>query len=207
MNEPKTLDESQTDALKEVDSIGIGHATTSLSNMLNKKIDISLYNIRFVPLMYIPKLLEAEVTVVGVIQQLKGSLNGYILFMLPKHSAKFLVKSMLDEPCASDSFSEMEQSALKELCNIMSGTYVTALSDFLGLPIGLSTPSQIYDMGDSIVNQVISMMSQDVENVLFLRTEFDIISDKMFGKMLIFTDSLSLPKMLEAMNKKLAEEG
>ncbi len=205
MDEIKQLDEYQTDALKEVGNIGMGHATTSLSKMLDKKIDISLNSIRFVPLIYVPELVRNEENVVGVIQQLKGNINGYLLLMLPKDSAKFLSKMMLDEPVDANTFNEMEQSLLKELTNIMSGTYISAISNFLGIAIMLSPPSQIYDMAEAIINQLVGMMISDAENVLFLRTEFNVHTEKLYGKMLIFTDSSSLSKILDAINRIAAQ--
>lgn len=205
MDEIKKLNEYQEDALKEVGNIGMGHATTSLSKMLDKKIDISLNSIRFVPLIYVPELVRNEENVVGVIQQLKGNINGYLLLMLPKDSAKFLSKMMLDEPVDANTFNEMEQSLLKELTNIMSGTYISAISNFLGIAIMLSPPSQIYDMAEAIINQLVGMMISDAENVLFLRTEFNVHTEKLYGKMLIFTDSSSLSKILDAINRIAAQ--
>ncbi len=205
MNDIKKLDEFQEDAIKEVGNIGMGHATTSLSKMLDKKIDISLNSIRFLPLVYVPDLVRNEDAVIGVIQQLKGNINGYLLLMLSKDSAKFLTKIMLDEPVDKDTFSEMEQSLLKELCNIMSGTYISAISNFLGISIMLSPPSQVYDMAEAIINQLVGMMISDAENVLFLRTEFNVHTEKLYGKILIFTDTASLSKILEAINRIAAQ--
>ena len=87
----------------------------------------------------------------------------------------------------------------------MGGTYISSLSNFLSISIGLSTPSDIYDMSDAIINQVVCLMSPDVEDVLFLKTEFDINSEKIDGKILIFTDSASLTKMLDAINKMVGK--
>ncbi len=206
MNEIKKLDEFQKDALKEVGSIGVGNATTSLSNMLDTRINISLHSLKFVPLVYVSDMIKLEDTVVAVIQQLKGNLNGYLLFMVSRDSANFLIKSMLGEASGSEKFNEMEESVLKELCNIMSGKYVTAISDFLGFTIWITPPSQVYDMADAIINQVVGLMSAETEDVLFIRTEFNIESEKMFGKMLIFTDPASLTKILDAINRLMAED-
>jgi len=56
-------------------------------------------------------------------------------------------------------------------------------------------------MSDAIINQVVCLMARDVNDVLFLKTEFTINSEKVDGKILIFTDSASLTKMLDAINK------
>jgi chemotaxis protein CheC len=77
MTETITLTDFQTDALKEVGNIGIGHATTSLSQMVNKRVWISLPDLKLVPLMKVPMLLRNEEPVVGIILELKGDTNGF----------------------------------------------------------------------------------------------------------------------------------
>lgn len=125
--------------------------------------------------------------------------------MLSKQTAKFLIKLVIGSADDKKDFDDMEKSVLMELGNIMGGTYITSLSNFLSISIGLSTPSQVYDMSDAIINQVVCLMSPDVEDVLFLKTEFEINSEKIDGKILVFTDSASLTKILDAINKLLGK--
>jgi chemotaxis protein CheC len=205
MTDVRTLTDFQTDALKEVGNIGIGHATTSLSQMVNKQVGISLPELKLLPLIKVPILVKNEEPVIGIILELKGDAKGFMLLLLSKKTAKFLIKLVIGETDETKGFDEMETSVLKELGNIMGGTYISSLSNFLSISIGLSTPSEIYDMSDAIINQVICLMSPDVEDVLFLKTEFDINSEKIDGKILIFTDSASLTKMLDAINKMVGK--
>ena len=205
MTEVKTLTDFQTDALKEVGNIGIGHATTSLSRMVNKQVGISLPELKLIPLIKVPILVKNEEPVIGIILELKGDAKGFLLLLLSKKTAKFLIKLVIGESDMTIGFDEMETSVLKELGNIMGGTYISSLSNFLSISIELSTPSDIYDMSDAIINQVVCLMSPDVEDVLFLKTEFDINSEKIDGKILIFTDSASLAKMLDAINKMVGK--
>ncbi len=205
MTDVKTLTDFQTDALKEVGNIGIGHATTSLSQMVNKQVWISLPELKLIPLIKVPILVKNEEPVVGIILELKGDAKGFMLILLSKKTAKLLIKLVTGETDETKGFDEMETSVLKELGNIMGGTYISSLSNFLSISIGLSPPSEIYDMSDAIINQVVCVMSPDVEDVLFLKTEFDINSEKIDGKILIFTDSSSLTKMLDAINKMVGK--
>jgi len=201
MTEIKTLTDFQKDALKEVGNIGIGHATTSLSQMVNKRVWISLPDLKLIPLIKVPDLVKNEAPVIGIILELTGDTKGFLLLLLSKKSAKYLINLVLGTVSETETFDEMEQSVLKEVGNIMSGTYITSLSNFLGISIGLSPPLNIYDMADAIINQVVCMMSRDVEDVLFINTEFTINTEKIEGKILIFTDSASLSKILDAINR------
>lgn len=205
MTELKSLTDFQADALKEVGNIGIGHATTSLSRMVNKQVGISLPELKLIPLMKVPILVKNEEPVVGIILELKGDAKGFLLLLLSKQTAKFLIKLVIGSADDKPGFDEMEKSVLMELGNIMGGTYITSLSNFLSISIGLSPPTQVYDMSDAIINQVVCLMSPDVEDVLFLKTEFDINSEKIDGKLFVFTDSASLTKILDAINKLLGK--
>ncbi|MCZ7382115.1 MAG: chemotaxis protein CheC [Candidatus Methanoperedens sp.] len=201
MTDIKILTEFQKDALKEVGNIGIGHATTSLSQMVNKRVWISLPDLKLIPLIKVPDLVKNEAPVIGIILELKEDTKGFLLLLLSKNSAKYLINLVLGTVNETETFDEMEQSVLKEVGNIMSGTYITSLSNFLGIAIGLSPPLNIYDMADAIINQIVCMMSRDVEDVLFINTEFTINTEKIEGKILIFTDSASLSKILDAINR------
>lgn len=201
MTDVKILTEFQADALKEVGNIGIGHATTSLSQMVNKRVWITFPDLKLLPLLSLPALIRNEEPVVGVILELKGDAKGYLLLLLSKRTAKILIKFVMGEADENKPFDEMEMSVLKELGNIMGGTYVSSLSNFLQLSIGLSTPSEVYDMSEAIVNQIVGMMINDVNDALYLKTDFTINDEKIEGKILIFTGSESLTKMLDAINK------
>jgi chemotaxis protein CheC len=205
MEDIKVLTDFQYDALKEVGNIGIGNATTSLSQMVNKKIEISLPDLKLVPIIQVPIIVKNAAPVVGIIQQLKGESSGFLVLLLSKDSAKLLIRLVLGQAENNTTFNEMEQSVLKELGNIMNGTYISSLSNFLGIDLGLLPPNQVYDMSDAIINQIVGMMSMDVEDVLFMRTEFTVNSEKIDGRILIFTDSVSLTRILGAINKLLGK--
>ena len=196
-----TLTDFQKDALQEVGNIGIGHATTSLSQMVNKRVWISIPDMKLLPLIEVPVIVRNEEPVVGVILELKGDAKGFLLLMLSKSTAKMLIKLVIGEADETKGFDEMEVSVLMELANIMGGTYISSLSNFLSISIGISTPSQAYDMSDAIIDQVLGLMAPDVNDVLYLKTEFTISDEKIDGKILIFTDADSLKNMLEAINK------
>lgn len=196
MNEVVNLSAFQYDALKEIGNIGIGHATTSLSQMVNDKVDIKFPDLKMIPLLELPPLLTHEEPVVAVIQELKQDIRGYVLLILYKDSAKQLTGLMGCPSEKPDIFDEMETSALEEIGNVMNGSYVMALSNFLGISLNMSPPFLIFDMADSIINQIVGMMSEEVDSVLYLSTEFTIGSKKLDGKMVIFTNPLSLSKIL-----------
>ena len=201
MNVSKNLTNFQYDALKEVGNIGIGQATTSLSQMVNKRVNISLPDLKFVPLLEVPQMLTEKSPVVAILLELKDDAKGYLLLLLSHDSAKLLIKLILGEVQERDTFDEMEQSVLMEIGNIVTGTYVSALSNLLDLSLGISAPLQVYDFAEAIVNQIVVLMSQEVDDVMLLNTEFSVDEKRIDGKILVFTDSLSLTKILQSVDR------
>ena len=202
-NTGQILTDIQVDALKEVGNISMCHATTSLSQMVNKRIEISLPELKFVPLVEVVELVKNKKPVVGIVLGMNDEVKGYMLLMFTHDTAKNLAKLVMESSSGGEDFDEMEISALQEIANIMCGSYISTLSDFLGIKIGLTIPAYIFDMSEAIVDQIVGMMSQDVNEVLFIDTEFYIDKEKVDGDILIFTESESMSKMLGAVERIL----
>jgi chemotaxis protein CheC len=169
--------------------------------MVNKKVGISLPDLKLVPLLDVPQMLTQESPVVSILLELRDDAKGYLLLLLSQDSAKMLIKLILGEMQEEDTFNEMEQSVLMELGNIITGNYVSALSNLLSISLRLSPPVHVYDFAESIVNQIVFLMSEEVDEVLLLNTEFSVDEAKIDGKILVFTNSLSLNKILDSVNR------
>ena len=78
-----------------------------------------------------------------------GDLTGRTLLVFPKKTVMRLAELMLRRPAGSSvALGEMEQSAIKEAGNILSGAYMNALSDFMGMVLLPSPPVLAIDMCD-----------------------------------------------------------
>ena len=73
-----------------------------------------------------------ENVVVGLLVGISDDLRGFILLVLDLKDARVLVSTLLGEPMENVSedgeFSEMQVSALREVANILIGSYITAIS-------------------------------------------------------------------------------
>jgi len=135
------------EGLREVANIGCGHAATALSGMINKKVMMS------VPEVFVGKIETVfekiagseEEEAIGILLYFMGDLTGLTLLLLSKKEALSLVSLLMGEKI--ESIGEEEESALKEMGNIITGAYMTALSDFLGL---LALPTVPYLKNDNI---------------------------------------------------------
>ena len=140
------------DVLKELGNIGAGNATTALASMLQCKVDMKVPQVRVLDFKDVGALLGGEEQeMAGVYLAVEGDITGSILFLVKKEVALHLVKKLMGD-MALDEFGEMERSALKEISNIITGSYLNALSTMTNLVIYPSVPDLAIDMAGAILS-------------------------------------------------------
>ena len=171
------LDSVHRDVLKEIGNIGAGNATTALSKMINCKVDMKVPKVELLDLTEIAAAIGDEETVmVGILLLLEGDINGMMMFLLDLESARTLVDSIMGikkEEDSDDLFDAMEMSALNEVGNIITGAYLSALSDLTRLCIVSSVPSLQIDMAGAMLSIPAIEFSKIGDKVLFIETQFD----------------------------------
>ena len=172
------IDSVQYDVLKEIGNIGAGNATTALAKMLNSKIDMRVPKVQLLGFSDIASIIGSEEEVMaGIMLLLDGDIQGMMLFLLDIESAKGLVNVLMgkknDEVTSEPKFDPMELSALNEIGNIITGAYLSALSDLTRLTISSSVPSLQIDMAASILSVPAIEFSKLGDKVLFIETQFD----------------------------------
>lgn len=163
------------DVLREIGNIGAGNAATALSQMLDRKIDMRVPKVDLVTFEGMFDLAGgAEEIVVGIFLRIEGDLSGSMFFVLSIESAnRFIQKLIGDETFDFNTppFSEIGISAMQELGNILSGSYLSALSDFTGLKIYPTVPSLGVDMVGAIVSFGLIEISHSSDEVIVINTE------------------------------------
>lgn len=181
------LSKSQIDALKEVGSIGAAHAATALSQLSDQQIMITVPTVKVVPLSEMPDLLGAQERVLAAIYaRVLGDARGGSLLLFPRESAMNLVDLLMKRPLKTAKFLfEMERSCLGEAGNILIGSFLTALSDFLDIMLMPSPPEVAFDMVGAVLEFTATEFAGD-ENYLFcIQNEFIDSSDLIGGNFLL----------------------
>lgn len=193
------LNTAELDALKEVGNIGAGNAATALSQILGKRIDMTVPRARVLELTEVPDILGGtENLVVGVYLRIFGDLQGNIMFLLPIESAERLVTMLMGS--AEDGIAgEISQSAIMEVGNILASSYLNALSSFSNLTIIPSTPALAYDMAGAILSTVLIEISELSDYALLIETEFLEDQESIDGSFFMLPDLDSLHLLLRTM--------
>lgn len=159
----------QMDALREVSNIGTGNAATALSMMLGKKIDMTVPAVNMIEF---STLLDSvgEQEVAGIVVRVLGDIPGSILIVFERDVALNVIDLLTGN--SENQFTELGNSVLCELGNILSGAYMNAISQFTGLSAIASVPAITYDMLSAILATTFVESGQYDEYILDVETIF-----------------------------------
>lgn len=173
----KSISDIHLDILKEVGNIGAGHAATALSTLLNKKIDMKVPSVRVVSFDEVMELAGgADNVVASVFLRIEGEAPGSMFFILPLPQAEKYIAQLTKNQSSlfsEDEDNELAMSALQELGNILSGSYLSSLSDFTNLSLYPSVPALSIDMVGAVVSFGLLELSQVSDYAIVIDTALD----------------------------------
>lgn len=199
------LSSMQLDVLREIGNIGAGNAITSMSTFLNKRIEMQLPSVEIVTFNEMMELLGGpEKVVVAMLFRIYGEAKGTVYFILSIEEAESLVNE-LSAGVTLNFFGEEEPdefaiSILKEVGNIMTGSYLTALSDFTQINMQPSIPYLAVDMLGSILTDGLIELSRVSDYAIMVDTEIsDYEQHGIRGHFLLLPEYESLQKIFTAL--------
>lgn len=173
----ESLTQFQLDTLKEVGNIGSGNAATALSKMLNQKIDMYVPSVRVVNYDEMMELVGGpEELITAVFFRIEGEAPGNMFFILSPREANAFVRQLTgieDFSVTDEDNNEMGLSALQEIGNILAGSYLSALSDFINILMQPSIPILTVDMAGAILAEGLLELSQVSDSAIVIDTMID----------------------------------
>jgi len=194
LNSAENISALQLDLLKELANIGVGNAVTSLSVMLNnQRIHMRVPEVGVVALQDAPEYLgDPENDVAATYCLAESERFGLvILFVLPLKSSVKIVEKLM--PGGSGEMTEMERSVLMELGNIITGSYLSALSFMTDLTFNATPPSLAIDMAGAVLGSVLAETATQEDYLILLKTMLEIEEEEIEGSVLILPDRGFLP--------------
>lgn len=187
------------DVLKEIGNIGAGNATTALAQLIGTKVDMTVPQVRLMEFQELGTTMGGEdQIVVGIYLVVEGDINGSIIFMMEKQSVNAVIKKLMGAECDVDALSEMEESAIKELGNIITGAYLNSISTLTGLTIYPSVPALAVDMAGAILSVPAIEFGVIGDKMLLIQTDFS--NDVDFsGYFVLVPDEESYAKILSSL--------
>lgn len=196
------------DVLKEVGNIGAGHAATALSHLLDKPIDMAVPRVQLLPFEEIAECVGgAEQLVLAVFLRVEGDAPGNLFFIMSPEAGKNLLQRLAGiEVGEGVNFSEMEQSALCEIGNILAGSYLSSLADFTKLAMTPTVPGLAMDMAGAILSYGLIQFGEMGDDALLINTTFLEGQNEVEGQFFLIPDPDSFTKIFEALGVPLGNE-
>jgi chemotaxis protein CheC len=159
--------------LLELGSIGAGHAATSLSDVLQEPVSISVPRIHTLKPHLLPGFYDLrDRPTTAIYLRLAETYGMDILLTFEETEARKIAAMMNMCGSLAELDPAMETSALQELGNILIGSFLTSISDFIGLTLLPTTPETVTDGFDAILDNFLIKQSMDSENALIFETRF-----------------------------------
>ena len=163
----------QLDALRELANIASGTAATALSQMLGRDVELNVPRALALPL---ADAVEAAgspgETVSGVVIPVEGDLQALVLLLFPLEHAATLCRLLGVEPGT-----EVGDSALSEIGNILGTSYLNALASMTGLALGPCPPHLTTDLLGAIVASLLAATAGEADMALVLDSELDVADE------------------------------
>ncbi len=194
----------QADAIQELGNIGAAHAATTLSQMLSSTVSMSVPAIKTIDLAKLGNHIGDE-SAAMVVFELQGEIQhgGYIIFYITKESAIRLTNTMLGMTDMDREFTEMDQSALIEVGNIMVSAFLDATAELLGFIMLPSPPALSIDMAHAAMESLIAQLGEEVDEVLLFSTELVCEEHRIDSDIIMLPEISTLKRITELLEEMM----
>ncbi|WMW24478.1 chemotaxis protein CheC [Methanolobus sediminis] len=205
----RQLDNFLIDAFKEIGSIGMGNATTSLSKLIEKRVQLNLSDARLFEPAALVDMIPDSITMTSIMIPIHGDLNGLVMLLFEFGNAVYL-SNLLLQTIEHDDDPSIYESALLETGNIIAGSYLNSLSSFLNLKIMHSVPDISIGNIEDILKKSLNKMHKEPEGILNMETMFMVYSSEkdvgagtIYGDMFLLLEEESLDRMQTSIQEML----
>ena len=180
----KELLSDEMDILKEVGNIAAAHGGIALSEILRKKILLSVPRTQILDAASAKEKLEFERIGIAVYSKIITGLNGRIIFLLDEKNAfrlNDISYQFRPEDNRAGVMTEMGMSLIKEIGSMVTSAYVTAIGMMFKRVILLGAPMLISGTINEILNITVFTSGDHDEKILLVDAEFEEPEEKIKG--------------------------
>lgn len=188
----------ELDVLKEVINIGGGHAATSLSQLIEKPVHMTVPVIEMMEYADVyEQIMPEEAVIKAVIIKMIGDAEGVFLFTVDQQVSETIVAMMLPENTPYSE--ELANSALQELVNILVNSFLNAVMKLMDANLITSVPIIIEDMFGAIMSSVYLEQNQYDDSIMIIKNEFYYLGDRLESSLYFVPKPGIIEKMLTAL--------
>jgi len=195
------LNALRQDALRELGNIGLGSAVTALSDMTGVLFALEVPEVyeldmgRFSMVCHSPECL-----VVGTVARVEGDWPGEGAFIFPWESAVTLWQILAGSaPSDLSELNELYESVIREVSNIMLGSFLNGLSQMTGFTLHMEPPAFAADMAAALMSSLMVEALYGQRELLAIQTTFRVPEREFQGFFLYLPEVGSLEKLFQTL--------
>lgn len=147
-------EEVAIDIFQEMGNIGTGSAVTALSNMIGRPINESFPNVMLLDYDRLLEILgQDDESVLGLLFPVCGEISGLLLFVWKQDFVSDIFEAFQGGKVMLKDLDDEKLSVMKEIANIMTSAYFTAISSYTDKKIEIHAPAVSVDMAGAVVTE------------------------------------------------------
>lgn len=174
------LTDIEKDTVGEISNISMGTAATTLSSLVNQKVNISIPVVTYATWDDLVKSYDRPCVFLQI--QYKEGLDGNNILILKENDVKIIADLMMggDGTNTDGEITELHLSAICEAMNQMMGSASTSLSSMLNMKIDISPPTaSLVDLNDNLdQNEISDFLSKGFVKNAFKLTIGDLVDSE-----------------------------
>ncbi len=197
-----SISTNKMDVLQEIGNIGVGNAATALANLLQTRVDIGLPQVQFLTLEdAIGRVGGIETPVVCVIVSVGGQIDATVLYIFKEQDMYLLIDLLTGlQDGSTRGIDEMGRSVTMEIGNILTGSFLSAISDMTGLRLTPSVPWLAHDMLGAVLPAALLEFGYAEDQVLMIKTTFSRkTGSRIDGHFFLLPDVNSLDQLFDSL--------
>jgi chemotaxis protein CheC len=163
----------------EMTKRGAEKAAGNITSMTGLETTVEVNRMSFVPISDVPSEV-GDRRYVGTVTSYEGKPSGYLVILFDQPSAQSVVDALVPMETDDDGWGQMEQSAMKELGNIMTSGFIDGWANVLETSINHAPPQFVADMGSAITSPIVGKMARTQDHAFVLDSVIDTDSDGVF---------------------------
>ncbi len=196
MTAPMSLTDLQKDALKEVANIGAGHAATALSQLLNTKVTLVEPRIDVVKFRDLSGRLGSRGRSIAALHMyVRGDAPAQILVLFDRDQANEFVGRFIRRVIGDIKiYDSVADSTLKELGNVVAGSYVSAIMYLTHTELEPSVPTLSYGTVEGAFHSLMAILPD--QDVFLVESVFLDKDTAIGGEFILIPDAGALEPLL-----------
>lgn len=187
------LTDLERDTLGEVSNIAMARAASSLRQMVENEVLLSVPAVEILSQEAATRLMAKPDTLslVAVRQDFSGAFSGRALLIFPEVNSLELVRAVVGEQLSLEDIVDLEDEALAETGNIILNSWIATIANLLKRGLKMSLPVVV--RGDS--RRVFESIETQENLILFLHIKFEIRKKEIRGYVALLMDIPSIEEL------------